>query len=75
MILNRSFLSFIFLGKILCWRMLSACQPISTVEAALLLHGSITTGKDSILVTVFEQLLRNGFKLLEGFPLPHIFYV
>lgn len=55
-------LSFLFPDKILPWRMLSAHQPINTIEASLLLHGPTPTGKDIILVTVFEQLLRIGFR-------------
>lgn len=75
MILNQSLLSCLFSDKILPRRMLSAHQPISTIEATLLLHGPAPTGKDIILVTVFEQLLRNGFRLFEGFPLSHFLNV
>ena len=52
----------LFPDKILPWRMLSAHQPINTIEASLLLHGPTPTGKDIIFVSVFEQLLRIGFR-------------
>lgn len=75
MILIQSLLFCLFPDKVLPWRMLPAHQPVHTVEATLLLHGPTPAGKDRILVTVLEHLLRKGFRLFEGFPLPHEFHI